>query len=290
MRRALAAVRHWFYWAFIAAIPLTVLVPIPAWALFAPLVVALLIRAPRVEDAAPREVRCPVDGRWVAINSPANRVPSHGVRTLGQAYAIDVLHPTDDSTPAPGWGIRQRRPEEYSCFGAPVRAVADGTVFAVLDRMRDHRARNTWFGLIHMLVVEAIVRELGGPQFIIGNHVVIDHGDGAYSLYAHLQRGSASVAVGDRVAAGAQVGCVGNTGNTSEPHLHFQLMDRRVPAASAGLPFRWAEIDLESVPDARWAPDGLPADAVPGLPATGQRFTAPRLTSHAAAPSVQPST
>jgi murein DD-endopeptidase MepM/ murein hydrolase activator NlpD len=56
-------------------------------------------------------------------------------------------------------------------------------------------------------------------------------------MYAHLQPGSLRVKVGDKVKAGQVLGLVGNTGNTSEPHLHFQLMNANSPLGSEGLPY-----------------------------------------------------
>ena len=110
---------------------------------------------------------------------------------------------------------------------------------------------------------------------MLGNHVVVDHGDGVYSAYAHLRRRSLRVAVGDRVRAGQQLAEVGNSGNSSEPHLHIQLMDDRSLTAAAGLPFRWDGIGIvpgETDPSASTKP--VTTDVESGLPATGQVFTA----------------
>ena len=56
-------------------------------------------------------------------------------------------------------------------------------------------------------------------------------------MYAHLQPGSIRVKVGDKVKTGQVLGLVGNTGNSSEPHLHFQLMNANSPLGSEGLPY-----------------------------------------------------
>ncbi|WP_408003879.1 M23 family metallopeptidase [Puerhibacterium puerhi] len=61
------------------------------------------------------------------------------------------------------------------------------------------------------------MREVGGVRFVLGSHVVVDHGDGVWAVYAHLRRGSVRVAPGDVVAAGQQLGEVGSSGNTSDP-------------------------------------------------------------------------
>jgi murein DD-endopeptidase MepM/ murein hydrolase activator NlpD len=69
---------------------------------------------------------------------------------------------------------------------------------------------------------------------------VLDLGSGVYALYAHMKPGSATVGVGDRVSKGQEIGRAGNSGNTSESHLHFHLMDGPLPLTADNLPF---EID-----------------------------------------------
>ncbi|MGA8046477.1 MAG: M23 family metallopeptidase [Dermatophilaceae bacterium] len=278
MRRRVAALTTWWYRLFVVSVLAAVVLDLPSWvSLLALAFISLaLVRPPRVEDPEPRWVDPPVRGRWVGLNSPADKVPSHGVRAYGQEYAIDILHPAPEGVPARlGWGSGLREPETFSCFGEPVHAVADGVVVAADDRLRDQRSRSSWPAVIWMMTVAALVRELAGPRFIVGNHVVVDHGDGVYSAYAHLRHASVRVAVGDRVAAGQQLAEVGNTGNTSEPHLHVQLMDRPGVNAAAGLPFRWRGVRIYDGDVDRTRVTGQPAtEIVEGLPAAGQVFTA----------------
>lgn len=70
-----------------------------------------------------------------------------------------------------------------------------------------------------------------------GNSVVIDIGGGLYMLYGHMQSGSIAVREGQRVTRGDRVGLVGNSGNTSAPHLHFHVMDGPSPLSSEGVPY-----------------------------------------------------
>ncbi|MBR7744608.1 M23 family metallopeptidase [Phycicoccus sp. BSK3Z-2] len=279
VRRLVAPLQTWWLRSFLVAIPLVTVVPVPWWGHWTVLVALIglsTVRPPRRDDARPVAVRAPVRGRWAALNSPGTSVPSHGVRAYGQAFAVDIAHPrADDAAGAVGWGLRQRRAEEYTSFGEPVTAVAAGTVVAVTSGLRDHRARSTWPGIAFMLTVEGFVREIDGARFVVGNHVVIDHGDGVFSLSAHLRRGSATVRPGDTVPSGARLGEVGNSGNTSEPHLHVQLMDHPRPTAAAGLPFRWTDIRQDpGDADPTWARGPVSTDIVDGLPANGQVFTA----------------
>ena len=72
--------------------------------------------------------------------------------------------------------------------------------------------------LLYLMTVEGLVRESGGARFVVGNHVVLDHGEGVFSLYAHLQRDSLTVAVGDVVAAGDRLRLGGDSGKSRGPH------------------------------------------------------------------------
>lgn len=207
---------------------------------------------------APVRVQLPVTGRWVALNSPANRVPSHGVHAYGQTYALDLVHePPDRPRPAfgSGWGFGPA--SDFPAFGQPVLAPADGVVVRVHDRARDHRARNSWPGLVYLLI-EASVRELLGPGRILGNHLVLDLGDGVYAAMAHLQRGSARVGAGDVVRAGQHIADCGNSGNSTEPHLHLQLMDHRWVVVAAGLP-----VEFDSFEVAGQRRSGVPRNGEP---------------------------
>jgi murein DD-endopeptidase MepM/ murein hydrolase activator NlpD len=67
------------------------------------------------------------------------------------------------------------------------------------------------------MLIEGAVREMSGATRVTGNHLVLDLGDGTYVMYAHLQRGSLAVRVGDRVGAGQQLARCGNSGNSTEP-------------------------------------------------------------------------
>jgi murein DD-endopeptidase MepM/ murein hydrolase activator NlpD len=210
----------------------------------------------------PRPIRPPVQGRWLALNSPATKVPSHGTRAYGQAYAVDlVFEPDDAARPQFGSGPGMRPAADFPAFGEPVLSPIAGTVVRVRDGARDHRSRSRLWAVAYMMV-EGVFRELGGVRNIVGNHVVIDAGDGCFALVAHLQRGSAQVRAGDQVEAGQVLARCGNSGNSSEPHVHVQLMDRATPATARGLPMTFADVAIGGAPTAA------------GVPANGEHMTA----------------
>lgn len=188
-----------------------------------------------------RSVLAPVAGRWQALNSPASAVPSHGVRAYGQAYAIDLVY-DDVHAPRPEFGrAMMSDPNEYPAFGQPVYSMVGGTVVRASGWRRDHRARSNVWGVVYMMI-EGALRELGGPGFVVGNHVVIRSDEGIYAVVAHLKQGSLTVSVGQRVGAGALVGSCGNSGNSSEPHVHAQLMDRSSFWTGQGIPMGFSNI------------------------------------------------
>ncbi|WP_371677500.1 M23 family metallopeptidase [Streptomyces sp. NBC_01276] len=200
-------------------------------------------RAPRTGEP-PVELDPPVTGRWSALNSPADRTPSHGTHRLGQACAIDLVgegEPGADRQRPPFAALWPpvRRNEDFPAYGAPLLAVADATVLRASDRRRDHLSRNSWPAALYQLLIEASVRDLGGAGAVLGNHLVLDLGDGRHALYAHLRRGSLAVRPGERVRAGQLLARCGNSGNSTEPHVHFQLMDGPDPDTARGLPFTW---------------------------------------------------
>ena len=179
--------------------------------------VLLFVPATPPEPAAPPvAVRPPVRGRWTALNSPATRTPSHGTHAYGQTYAIDLVHEPDPARPRVAltrWPLA-RRPRTFPGFGQPVLAPADGVVVRVSDWQRDHWSRTSWPAVLYLMLVEGLVREATGPGRVIGNHLVLDLGDGVYALLAHLRRRSALVSQGDRVRAGQPLAACGNSGNS----------------------------------------------------------------------------
>lgn len=87
-----------------------------------------------------------------------------------------------------------------------------------------------------------------------GNHVILDHGNGEFSFLAHLKQGSVAVKVGDRVKPGDKLGLCGNSGNTSEPHLHYHLQTTAKFGAGEGLPAQFLNYIADGKEVARGEP------------------------------------
>jgi murein DD-endopeptidase MepM/ murein hydrolase activator NlpD len=138
---------------------------------------------------------------------------------------------------------------DYYAYGADVLAAADGRVVAAEDGLAEdtnamRRPGETLDGYMARLAGDQSTRLAGGSHAIAGNYVMIDHGNGEYALYAHLQPGSVRVKVGALVKQGQTVGKLGSSGNSTEPHLHFQVCDAADPLMCAGIPVQFSNIEI----------------------------------------------
>ncbi|WP_190263995.1 M23 family metallopeptidase [Glutamicibacter nicotianae] len=171
-------------------------------------------------------LRYPFTGLWLVQNSPADRVPSHGTTLLASSYAIDFVQVDEQGRSAPvtarTW-LGTEEPTSFFGFGAPILAPCAGTVIAADDSMPDHRARRGLASVGYALTQRQ--RLAHGWQALAGNHVMIQTGAAVVAL-CHLKQGSLEVGVGDLVVLGDPMAACGNSGNSTEPHVHVQAIDR----------------------------------------------------------------
>lgn len=173
------------------------------------------------------DLRWPFTGAWLTQNSPAERVPSHGTTLFASAHAIDFVGVDAARRSAPlGWRalLRPEPPTGFVGFGRPVLAPVDGRVIAVLDEEPDHDAHRGVPSLAYVLTQRRRLAQ--GWSALAGNHIFLAAPGGEVVALCHLQRGSVGVRVGQYVRAGEPIARCGNSGNSTEPHLHLQAMDR----------------------------------------------------------------
>jgi murein DD-endopeptidase MepM/ murein hydrolase activator NlpD len=164
-------------------------------------------------------------GRWLIQNSPANRVPSHGTTLFGTSYAIDFVSVDEAGRTAPLSFTSLLRPESagrFPGFGRPVLSPIEGVIVVVHDTEPDHEAYRGLPSVGYALTQRR--RAAAGWAALAGNHVFIER-DGVVIALCHLQQGSVGVHPGEHVRAGDLVGRCGNSGNSTEPHLHLQAID-----------------------------------------------------------------
>jgi murein DD-endopeptidase MepM/ murein hydrolase activator NlpD len=169
-------------------------------------------------------------GGWIAANGCCNPGIVHRGSVLSvngalfdaQRFAIDWMRLDDQGQLVHGDAADVRN---FTDYGAEVLAVADGTVVSTLNDLDDQKP-----GKLPDPTTITI-------QTVDGNHVVLDIGGGHFAFYAHLQKNSVTVRPSDHVKKGSVLGKLGNTGNTSAPHLHFHIMRGASVLGSDGVPY-----------------------------------------------------
>jgi hypothetical protein len=172
------------------------------------------------------DLEFPFEGRWLTQNSPANRVPSHGTALLASSFAIDFVPLDERGRTAPvtiGSLLRPEPAERFPGFGRPILAPVEGVVVGVHHTAIDHASFRGLPSVGYALTQRR--RVAAGWEALAGNHVLIETGNGPVVALCHLQRDSVQVQVGRRVLVGEVLGRCGNSGNSTEPHVHLQAID-----------------------------------------------------------------
>ncbi|MBF9036608.1 peptidoglycan DD-metalloendopeptidase family protein [Rhodobacterales bacterium HKCCE2091] len=178
------------------------------------------------------DLRLPFDGDWTVIWGGRTVTENYHAVDPGQRFALDLAVEIDGARFA-GDPADQAN---YHCWGRPILAPADGTVVRAVNDLPDQAIGAT---------------DRANPA---GNHVVIDFGEGEFGFLAHMQEGSVGVVEGEAVTRGQQIGVCGNSGNTSEPHLHFHLQTTPDLGTGVGLPAQFEAYTADGMPVPRGEP------------------------------------
>ena len=161
----------------------------------------------------------PFHGQWLTVNGGLDQAHSHSWNIPNQRYAYDFYVEQNHRS----YLNDGKHPEDYICYDMEILAPEDGIVVELKDEFEDTIIKNR---------EEAFC----DASDIRGNYIIIDHGHKEYSMIAHIKKGSFRVNLHDNVKKGEVVAHCGNSGNTSEPHIHFQLQKGKSCSFCAGLP------------------------------------------------------
>lgn len=209
-----------------------------------------------VDGVAPAALTFPLRGAWY-VGAGATFHTAHRW-AVPEEFALDLVRVGADGRTHSGDGTRFT---DFHAYGAEVIAAGAGRVVVVHDgEVEDARVMRqpgeTAAAYFQRLLADQAARLAKGTDAIAGNYVVVKHGEDAYSLYAHLQPGSLRVRAGDVVAAGQTIGLLGSSGNSTEPHLHFQVCDAPDPLACAGRPMTFTNVTLPLADEPRQLQSG----------------------------------
>ncbi len=200
----------------------------------------------------PIVVDFPLRGEWTTPNTPGTRIPSHGTDLLGERYAFDFVGIDPKSR-----SMRFYRPSllHYLAFGVrlqdcfgwgqPIFSATDGVVIQAEDGCPERNPvqviRDVALSIKNARTIQ--LKQAIDFRSLSGNFIIIetDHG---YAVYAHAQTGSIIVFPGDKVTPGQRLANVGHSGNSTAPHLHFQMMDHPDPWKAQGIPCCFREYEV----------------------------------------------
>lgn len=182
-----------------------------------------------VQPNYPSKVGWPIEGgKWIAANAPGIE-SEHTTTTVkvgdktydtiqkawivghnNQRFAIDFVKMNNEGKLFANDGLSNK---DWFSYGSPIKAVAEGKVLKVIDNIEDNRVP----GIIDYKITK---------DNIGGNCIFIDIGNNQIAFYGHLQKGTIKVKEGDNIKKGQLLGFLGNSGQTTAPHLHFHLVTR----------------------------------------------------------------
>ena len=156
----------------------------------------------------------PFEGKWKLLWGGDTKELNRHHDTQNQRYAFDFLIADERGKTHRGEG---KANEDYYAFGQKILAPADGVVTDVITGVRDNEPRSM------------------NPYSVLGNTVVIQHREHEVSVLAHFKNGSITVKPGDKIKKGRLLGLCGNSGNSSEPHLHYHLQNTPILQDATGI-------------------------------------------------------
>ncbi len=166
----------------------------------------------------------PAQGRWKVIWGGDTREQNQHREVRDQRFAFDLVGIGEDGKTRKGKGADN---EDFYAFGREIMAPAEGVVTDVIEGVRDNRPGSM------------------NPGSAVGNAVFIEHRPDEISLLAHFKQGSIRVKPGQKVARGETLGLCGNSGNSSEPHIHYHLQNAHIPQDATGIRVFFDGLELE---------------------------------------------
>ena len=208
-----------------------------------------------MNNMEPIPIKSPLKGEWMVLNSPGTKIPSHGTHSFATTYAYDLMqvdwtqkHVKFHRKSTLDHILGRVHLKDCFSYGKPIYAPISGRVVETLDGyperepvqpLRDISVafKNAWF----------FDPRKHSIQDIAGNFVIIQGDqiwDGIWAFLGHMKTGSVKVKNGERIESGDLIGDVGHSGNSTAPHLHFQLMDGPDANTARGVPCCFGEYEL----------------------------------------------
>lgn len=175
----------------------------------------------------------PLRGPWMVYQGGRSTYDNYHAAYSDERFAYDIVAAKEGKI----YAGNADKAEDFFGFGQPVFAPAGGTIASAVDQYDDNP-----------------IMKASSTSPKQGNAVVIDHGNGEFSMLAHLKRGSVKVKAGDKVQAGQEIAQCGNSGNSPFPHLHYHLQTTPDWFKGEGLPVQFHDYTADGKPVASGEP------------------------------------
>lgn len=158
-------------------------------------------------------MQLPFKGDWLTFWGGTDKKDNYHVINRAQRGAFDFVILDSNNKTYERSGTRN---EDYYAFGKPIYAVCDAEVVKVITDVEDNKPGTM------------------NPKQVLGNSITLKTSNDEYIVYAHFEKGTITVKEGDTVQKGHFLGNCGNSGNSSEPHLHIHLQDEKEMTNATG--------------------------------------------------------
>jgi peptidase M23-like protein len=171
------------------------------------------------------ELELPFTNEWFVVWGGHTLEENYHASLVDQRFAFDVVQIENGST-FMGNGTQN---EDYYCFADTLFAPGNGQVVEMENSIDENIPGET------------------NTEKLFGNYVIIDHGNEEFSVLAHFMKNSIRVNVGDLVTQDQVIGLTGNSGNSTEPHLHYHLQNKPSIGQGEGLPAQFRNYYADDV-------------------------------------------
>jgi murein DD-endopeptidase MepM/ murein hydrolase activator NlpD len=179
------------------------------------------------------KMKLPFKGEWSVTWGGDTKEQNYHVESVAQKNAFDILIKDEQGSTHKGTGESN---EDYYAFGKELYAPCDGEVVLVVDGVKDN------------------IPGVLNPIYIPGNTVIIKTATGEYAFFAHFKQNSIVVKQGQKVNTGALLGLCGNSGNSSEAHLHFHLQNVEDMTKATGAKCYFDQLKVNGVLKSDYSP------------------------------------
>ncbi|MNL26902.1 putative peptidase [compost metagenome] len=175
----------------------------------------------------------PFKGEWTVFWGGDTKEDNYHVVSKFQKNAFDiVIH----NAAGKSFKTTGKTNEDYYAFGQPLIAPCDAEVVLSVDGIKDN------------------VPGVTNPMYVLGNAVLLKTRNNEYILFAHFRQGSVKVKQGDMVKRGQLLGLCGNSGNSSEAHLHFHIQDQEDFTMATGIKCYFDKLKVNGADKTEYSP------------------------------------